>query len=295
MTLSTDTHAPTDGGPDDSGRRIDTETLVTIGSHAVLVVASIVAITPFVWAFMTSLKQPDAIFTTVAQLVPAQPTIENYVTVWVENPFDRWVFNSLILTVGAVFFTLLLDSLAGYALAKGDFVGRSLVFTAVLGTLVIPPQVVMVPLYIEMDWLNWHNTYWAMMALYVANPFGTYLMRQFFLGIPDDLLEAARMDGCNTFQIYTRIMLPMAKPALSSLAIFTFVFTWGGFLWPLVITNETAMFPLQVGIGLLSGPYTQQWGPLLAASLMAALPVLVAYLLAQRSFMEGITLSGRKG
>ncbi|WP_416840416.1 carbohydrate ABC transporter permease [Haloferax sp. DFSO52] len=293
MTLSTETH--TQSAETDSGLSIDTDTLVRVGSHAILIIASLIAITPFVWAFMTSLKQPDAIFTTVSQLVPANPTVENYVTVWVENPFDRWVFNSLILTVGAVFVTLLLDSLAGYALAKGNFVGRSLVFTAVLGTLVIPPQVVMVPLYIEMQWLDWHNTYWAMMALYVANPFGTYLMRQFFLGIPDDLLEAARMDGCSTIQIYTRIMLPMAKPALSSLAIFTFVFTWGGFLWPLVITNETAMFPLQVGIGLLSGPYTQQWGPLLAASLLAAFPVLMAYLLAQRSFMEGITLSGRKG
>lgn len=293
MKLSTETPSQTDGESD--SRVVATETVITILSHAVLIFASLVAVAPFVWAFMTSLKQPDAIFTTVTQLVPSDPTLENYVTVWTENPFDRWVFNSLILTTGAVFLTLLLDSLAGYALAKGEFVGRSVLFAAVIGTLVIPPQVVMVPLFIGMGWINWHNTYWAMMVLYIANPFGTYLMRQFFLGIPNELLEAARMDGCTTFQIYTRIMLPIAKPALASLAIFTFIFTWGGFLWPLVITNNSSMFPLQVGIGLLSGPYTQQWGPLLAASLMAALPVLVAYLFAQQSFMKGITLSGRKG
>lgn len=264
-------------------------------AHGILVFMSAVMTIPFIWAFLTSLKPENKIFTTMHRIIPAHPTFVNYVNVWLQNPLDRWVLNSLILTVGVVFFTLLLDTLAGYALAKGDFKGKSLVYTLVIGTLVIPPQVVLVPLYLEMNALHWSNTYWAIIVLYVANPFGTFMMRQFFLGVPDSLIEAARMDGCSTIQIYTRVMLPLAKPALSSLGVFTFIFVWGAFLWPLVILNDSAMYPLQVGIGLLTGKYSSQWGQLLAAVVLAALPVIAAYLLAQRTFMEGIALTGGKG
>lgn len=264
-------------------------------AHLILIVASALAIIPFAWAFLTSLKPENKIFTTIHRIIPKDPTFTNYVLVWLQNPLDRWIMNSLILAVAVVFFTLLLDTLAGYALAKGEFRGKSLVYTLVIGTLIIPPQVVLVPLYIEMNALNWSNTYWAIIVLYVANPFGTFMMRQFFLGIPDSLIEAARMDGCNTFQIYTRIMLPLAKPALSALGVFTFIFIWGAFLWPLIILNDSAMFPLQLGIALLTGPYSSKWGQLLAAVFIAATPVLVAYLLAQRTFMEGIALTGGKG
>ncbi|MCO8243693.1 MULTISPECIES: carbohydrate ABC transporter permease [unclassified Haladaptatus] len=264
-------------------------------AHGILIVMSAIMTIPFLWAFLTSLKPENKIFTTIHQIIPSHPTFANYVNVWLQNPLDRWVLNSLVLTVGVVFFTLLLDTLAGYALAKGDFKGKSFVYTLVIGTLVIPPQVVLVPLYLEMNALNWSNTYWAIIVLYVANPFGTFMMRQFFLGVPDSLIEAARMDGCSTIQIYTRVMLPLAKPALSSLGVFTFIFVWGAFLWPLVILNDSAMYPLQVGIGLLTGKYSSQWGQLLAAVVLAALPVIAAYLLAQRTFMEGIALTGGKG
>nr|WP_241432330.1 carbohydrate ABC transporter permease [Halogeometricum borinquense] len=285
---------------DDDGPSIDREgswydTAAKVVAHAILLFMSAVAVFPFVWAFLTSLKPEDKIFTTITQIIPTDPTLINYVNMWLQNPLDRWVLNSLVLAVGVVFFTLLLDTLAGYALAKGDFKGKSIIYTLVIGTLVIPPQVVLVPLYLEMTMLNWSNTYWAIMVLYIANPFGTFMMRQFFLGVPDSLIEAARMDGCSTFQIYTRIMLPLAKPALSSLGVFTFIFVWGSFLWPLIILNDAAMFPLQVGIGLLTGRYSSQWGQLLAAVIIAALPVMVAYLLAQRTFMKGIALSGGKG
>ncbi|WP_239524510.1 carbohydrate ABC transporter permease [Halogeometricum borinquense] len=297
MTLSTDVD---NLEFDDDGPSIDREgswydTAAKVVAHAILLFMSAVAVFPFVWAFLTSLKPEDKIFTTITQIIPTDPTLINYVNMWLQNPLDRWVLNSLVLAVGVVFFTLLLDTLAGYALAKGDFKGKSIIYTLVIGTLVIPPQVVLVPLYLEMTMLNWSNTYWAIMVLYIANPFGTFMMRQFFLGVPDSLIEAARMDGCSTFQIYTRIMLPLAKPALSSLGVFTFIFVWGSFLWPLIILNDAAMFPLQVGIGLLTGRYSSQWGQLLAAVIIAALPVMVAYLLAQRTFMKGIALSGGKG
>lgn len=298
VTLGTDEHTDLEFG--DSRPSIEQEgswydTLAKSVAHLILIAASAIMTIPFIWAFLTSLKPENKIFTTIKRIIPANPTFTNYVNVWLQNPLDRWVLNSLVLAVGVVFFTLVLDTLAGYALAKGDFTGKSLVYTLVIGTLVIPPQVVLVPLYLEMNALNWSNTYWAIMVLYIANPFGTFMMRQFFLGIPDSLIEAARMDGCSIFQIYTRVMLPLAKPALSSLGVFTFIFVWGAFLWPLVILNDSAMYPLQVGIGLLTGRYSSQWGQLLAAVILAALPVIAAYLLAQRTFMEGIALTGGKG
>jgi multiple sugar transport system permease protein len=266
------------------------ERIVRLGVHAILLFFSVVAIIPFAWAFLTSLKPEEEIFTTIFQLVPANPTIQNYAFVFTETLFDRWMMNSLIVTVGVIFFTLLVDSLAGYALAKGDFRGQKTVYMLVIGMLIIPPQVILVPLFLELRMLGWVDTYWAIMVLYIANPFGTFMMRQFFVSLPDHLIDAARLDGCSKWDIYLRIMLPMAKPALASLAVFTFVFTWGGFIWPLVITNSTSMFPVQVGIGLLKGPYSKQWGPLLAAALTTAVPVLVAYLLAQKTFMSGIAL-----
>lgn len=264
--------------------------------HLTLLTLSAIMVGPFVWALLTSITPPNEIFTTVRNPIPADPTIENYVNLWENHPFDRWILNSLIITTGAVFFSLLFDSLAGFVLAKGEFRGRYAVYLLVIGTLVIPPQTVIVPLYVMMGWIGWLNTYWAMMIIVVAGPFGTFMMRQFYVTVPDSMLEAARMDGCNTLQIYLRIMLPMGKPALASLAVFKFVFMWGAFLWPLIVADRSAMFPVQVGIGLLSGQYGQTlWGEVLAASLLTALPVIVAYAFAQRTFMEGIALSGGKG
>ncbi|MFC6823646.1 carbohydrate ABC transporter permease [Halopelagius fulvigenes] len=264
-------------------------------AHGILIVASALAIVPFAYALMTSLKPEENIFRNMAQIIPAEPTLMNYVNIWMQNPLDRWIFNSLLLAAGVVFFTLLLDSLAGYALAKGDFRGQRLVYLLVVGTLIVPPQAIVVPLYIEMSKFDLVNTYWAVMLLYIANPFGVFMMRQFFLSVPDSYLEAARMDGCSTLQIYTRIMLPMAKPALSSLAVFTFTFIWGAFLWPLIVLSDSSMYPLQVGLAGLTGQYGSKWGQLMAAAIIAALPVVTAYLLAQKTFMEGIALTGSKG
>lgn len=260
--------------------------------HGILVFASLLAIAPFLWALGMSFQSLAEISASPLNPIPQNFTLENYASLWYDHPFDRWILNSLIITVGATFVTLLFDSLAGFALAKGRFVGRNFLFYLVIGTLVIPPQVILVPLYLNMQSIDWGNTYWAIMVLWIAGPFGTFMMRQFFLSIPDSVIEAARMDGCSLFDIYLRIALPMGKPALSSLAIFLFIFTWSAFLWPLIILDSSSMFPLQVGIGLLTGPYTQDWGVLMAASILAAAPLITAYLFAQREFMEGIALTG---
>lgn len=273
--------------------------LSRVAAHGILIIASVIALFPFLFAIVTSLKQPGnviAIVTTFGDLFPEVPTILNYYQVWMEQPLDRWFFNTLIIAVGVVGLTLLLDSLIGFALAKGEFVGKRVLYLTVIGLLIIPFQVTMVPLYVQMSAIGWVNTYWGILVPFLAAPFGAFYMRQYFLTIPDSLLESARMDGCSNLQIFTRIMLPMSKPALSSLAIFQFIFSWGAFLWPLVITGRDSMFVLQVGLAFLTGRYTQNaYGQVLAATILAALPVIVAYLLAQRTFIEGIALTGAKG
>jgi multiple sugar transport system permease protein len=268
-------------------------------AHGVLAVASLIALFPFIFAIFTSLKQPGnvlTVLTSFTDIFPKAPTLMNYYVVWMQQPLDRWFFNTLIVAVGVVGGTLLLDSLIGFALAKGEFVGKRALYLAIIGLLIIPFQVTMVPLYVEMSSIGWVNTYWGILMPFLASPFGAFYMRQYFLTVPDSLLESARMDGCNNFQIFTRIMLPMSKPALSSLAVFQFIFSWGAFLWPLVITGKDSMFVLQVGLSFLTGRYTQNaYGQVLAATILAAFPVIVAYLLAQRTFIEGIALTGAKG
>ncbi|WP_227379457.1 carbohydrate ABC transporter permease [Haladaptatus halobius] len=268
-------------------------------AHSILTIASIIALFPFAFAIVTSSKRPGNVFTVVssfADLFPKAPTILNYYMVWMQQPLDRWFFNTLIVAVGVVGLTLLLDSLIGFALAKGEFVGKRVLYLSVIGLLIIPFQVTMVPLYVQMSAIGWVNTYWGIIVPFLASPFGAFYMRQYFLTIPDSLLESARMDGCSNLQIFTRIMLPMSKPALSSLAVFQFIFSWGAFLWPLVITGKDSMFVLQVGLAFLTGRYSQNaYGQVLAATILAALPVIVAYLLAQRTFIEGIALTGAKG
>ncbi len=264
-----------------------------VAIHVILMTAAILAIAPFVYAFLTSIKPSPEILGAPLQPITPNPTIEHYITFWTEHPFDRWVLNSLILTTGAVFASLLLDSLAGFALAKGEFRGRYGIFLLVIGTFIIPPQAIMVPLFVQMGWIGWQNTYWGIMILIISAPFGVFLMRQFYLSISDSYLEAARMAGANTFQIYFKIILPMGKSALAALAIFKFIFMWGAFLWPLIIVDSGAMFPIPVGLGLFEGQYGDTpWGQVLAASLLTAAPVLVAYILAQEAFMKGIALQG---
>lgn len=263
--------------------------------YAILLTAAVVFLFPIVWGLLASFRPPSQIRSAPGIIIPLSPTLENHINVWMGTPFDRWILNSLVISAGGVFITLFFDSLAGFTLAKGRFKGRRLLFLVIIGTLIIPSQAIVVPLYIVTQDLGLQNTYWGVIVVAVAGPFGTFMMRQFFTSISDDLIDSARMDGCSHWEIYTRIALPMSKPALSSLAVFLFIFSWGSFLWPLIILNDASMFPIQVGLGLLEGQYVSQIGQSIAAAVIAASPVFIAYLLAQRTFMEGITMGGAKG
>lgn len=253
--------------------------------HAALLLASAIAIFPFAWAILLSVDVVDVERATGRFSVhPSGFTLADYVWIWTNQPLDRWIFNSLIVTVAVVIVIVHIDALVGYALAKGSFPGKRHLYLVVIGLLVIPPRVVLVPVYIEIVALDLDNTYWGILLPFLANPLGAFLMRQYFLSIPDSLLEAARLDGCSTFQLYTRVLLPMAKPALALLAVFTFTFTWNALLWPMVIVTDESMYTLQVGLA---------FGTNLAGVVIATLPVVVFYLLAHRTFKRGLTLPAR--
>lgn len=262
--------------------------------YVVLLLSAVVFLFPIIWGVLTSFRPPSQIRSAPGVIIPLAPTLENHINVWLGTPFDRWILNSLIISAGGVSITLFFDSLAGFALAKGRFRGRRMLFLIIIGTLIIPSQAIVVPLYVLVQDFGLQNTYWGVIVVAVAGPFGTFMMRQFFTTIPDDLIDSARMDGCSHWEIYTRIALPMSKPALSSLTVFLFIFSWGSFLWPLIILNDTSMFPIQVGLGLLQGQYVSQIGQSIAAAVIAAAPVFIAYLLAQGTFMDGITMGGAK-
>lgn len=253
--------------------------------HALLLLAGTIALGPFALAALSSVGVLDIERATGAITVdPGGFTFAEYVWIWGAQPLDRWLFNSLIVTVAVVLAVVYLDSLLGYALAKGSFPGRRHLYLLLIGLLVVPTRVLLVPLYLEIVALDLHNTYWGILLPFLANPLGAFLMRQYFLSVPDALLEAARLDGCSAVQIYTRVMLPLAKPALSLLAVFTFMLTWNALLWPLVAVTDESMYTLQVGLAL---------GTNLAGVIVAALPVVVCYLLAHRTITRGVTLPAR--
>jgi len=262
---------------------------------SVLTIVAIAALLPFVWMFFSSFKTEGQLVGHPEQLVPSLWTIWAYSKVIEEIPFFRMVLNSIVFAGGVTFFSLLFDSAAGYALAKLPFPGRSVAFVLVLVTLMIPFQVIMVPLYLLIFNMKLLDTYAGLIIPRMTNAFGIYFMRQFFLTVPNELLDAGRMDGLSEFGIYVRISLSMTRAALATLGIFHFMYNWNDFLWPLLITNTQLKQPLPVGLALFQGEHSQDYTPILAGALLSILPILVIFLFTQRSFMRGIALSGIKG
>jgi len=249
---------------------------------------------PFIWMLLSTFKEPWELYIFPPTLFPKKFTLGNYREVLNTVPFFRYYLNSLFVTTCSVISTLFTSSLAGFAFAKYKFRGKQLIFKTLLSGMMIPFPVTIIPLYIMVFSLGLVDTYFALIVTGVASIFGTFLMRQFILGIPDDLLDAARIDGCSEFGIYWRIILPSLKQPLSALAIFSFMSTWNAFLWPLLVVNRDELRTVQLGIQY----FTQQYGSLihlqLAAAAMGILPILMLYLILQRHFIQGITLTGLK-
>jgi multiple sugar transport system permease protein len=251
---------------------------------------------------VTSLKLPENIVRVPPEWIPLPPTLEHYHEVLFSSSrtarIGRAFVNSLVVSVGATAIVVLTSAMAAYPLARMRFPGCNVVFTLIVASLMIPNAVVLVPQYVLTQRLGWLSTYQGMIVpeAAVTFPFGVFLLRQFFLTMPGDVEDAARIDGANAWQVFTRIALPLSQPVLAALAIFAFRSAWNDFLWPLIAVNKTDMFPLPVALALLRGTYSSDsYGPIMAGAALSALPLLVVFLVANRRIVEGVRVSGLKG
>ena len=251
---------------------------------------------PLLWLVSTSLKSPDEnIFQFPPQLIPQHPTINNFIQVWQNNPFGQYLFNSIFVAILTVSLNLLFCSLAAYPLARLEFRGRDWIFTALVSTIAIPFQIVMIPLFILTVQLGLRNSYLGIIFPAIASAFGIFLLRQAFAGVPKEMEEAARMDGCSELGLWWFVMLPAIRPALVTLAIFVFIGSWSDFLWPLIVLDQPELYTLPLGVATLAGTFSLDWRLIAAGSVISIVTVLVFFLLIQRYIVPTQTGSGVKG
>ncbi|MGM0603041.1 MAG: carbohydrate ABC transporter permease [Bacillota bacterium] len=262
-------------------------------AYILLTIGGIMMIFPFIWMVSTSFKQPWNVFS--LSIIPDQPTFNNYARLLSASNFPRWFLNSFVVAFAVTASVLFFDSLVGYTLCKFDFPGKKLIFILILSTMMIPTEMLVIPWYNMSRELGWINTYWGIMFPGIMTGFGTFLMRQFFESVPDDLIDAGRIDGLNEFQIWYKIAMPLVKPAISALAIFTFLGNWNAFLWPLIVSSDNSIYTLPVGLAFFSGEFQTEWEMVMTGASVATIPVLIVFLIFQKQIVEGIALTGLKG
>lgn len=256
---------------------------------------AVVSIFPVLWAFSTSLKPTSQVFSAPLAWVPHPFAWENYVHVWTSNPFGLYVFNtffiSIVTALGQVFF----GALGAYAFARMRFFGRHFIFAMYLSTMMVPPVVTMIPLFILMKHLGWINTYYALIAPTVlGTPLGVFLLRQYFMTIPKEVEEAARIDGAGVMRIFWQMILPMSKPVLTTLGLISFVMTWNNFIWPEIIVNTDRYKVLTLAVANFQTQYGSEWNYMMVVVVMTSIPLLILFALFQRHIINGIQLSGSK-
>ena len=263
-----------------------------------LAAAALVMAAPLLWMFSTSLKPKKDILSATPRWIPNPVTLSNYVELFTrteEFPVLRWLANSIFVSLSVTILVLFVTSTAAFAFSRLRFKGRETLFMVAVATLIIPGQVVLIPVFLIVEKLGWFNSYAGLIIPGLAGAFGVFLLRQFFMTIPEELEEAAVVDGAGVWTIYWRVILPLARPALATLAIFTFMGAWNDFVWPLIITNDVTMRTLPVGLAIFQGRYTLDYGLTMAAATVCSAPVIVAFLVFQRSITEGIVMTGLKG
>ena len=268
----------------------------SIWMYGLLAAIALLMLFPLLWLLSTSLKSPtEDIFQFPPQLLPSQPTFNNFVRVWQTNPFGRYLFNSTLIAVLTVGLNLLFCALAAYPLARLEFRGREIIFTAIVTTIMIPFQIVMIPLYILTVQLGMKNSYLGIIFPAIASAFGIFLLRQAFQGVPKELEEAARIDGCSELGIWWNVMIPAIRPALVTLAIFVFIGSWSDFLWPLIVIDKPEFYTLPLGVAMLAGTFSLDRRLIAAGSIISIAPILVLFLFLQRYIVPTETGSGVKG
>nr|WP_242586637.1 carbohydrate ABC transporter permease [Enterococcus sp. DIV0869a] len=249
---------------------------------------------PFIWLVISSFKYEKDIISFPPKILADKYTFENYIKVWSTIPLLDYIKNTVIFSGGVVLTSVFFDSLAGYAFARMNFKGKSVLFYFVLLTMMIPFQVFMIPLFIEINKLGLLDTYAGLIIPKMTSAFGIFMMRSFFVTLPKDLEEAARVDGLNEFKIFLKIMLPLSKPTMLSLAIFTLMNSWNDLLYPLILTSSSKMRTLPAGLALFTGQNISFYGPVMAGTVISMLPLLIIYMFAQKYFVQSTAMSGMK-
>lgn len=266
-----------------------------LGAYLILGVGLIIVMSPFLWMALSSVKSEGEIRRVPPTWWPQAPTLDNFRDLFARLDFPQFFSNSTLVAVVVTLGNLVFCSMLGYVLAKSDFAGKKLLFRVVLGTLMIPGMVTLVPLFVLVANMGLVNTYGGLILPFLAAPFGVFLMRQFFQSIPDELIDAARVDGASEARIFAQIVMPLAKPALATLAILTFLGSWNNFLWPLVVATTEDKYTLPVALALYStGQNQTDYGLLLAGAVVVVVPVLIVFLLLQRYFVQGVAMTGIK-
>lgn len=263
--------------------------------HILLAVGALLMIMPFLWMISTSFKSFADSMSVPPKWLPVEWHPDNYLRVIQTIDFGTYYLNTIIVTVGRTAGQLILCSLAAYAFASLRFPFKNAIFLALLAVLMVPSQVVMIPSFVIMREFNWLDTFYVLIVPGIFSAFGTFLLRQFFMTLPKDLEEAAKIDGCSYFRIYWNIYLPLSKAALVSLAIFTILASWNDLLWPLIMTSSEEMRVLSIGISSFQGQHSTDYPLLMAGALMATLPIIILFIFLQRYFIEGIAMNGIKG
>lgn len=256
------------------------------------------ALLPFFWAFTSSFKDLTEIFRYPPTFLPDSFDPTNYINLIAKQHFPRWYLNSIGLGVTNTLLVLFFCSLAAFAFAKYEFRFKNVLFTVMMSSIMIPFQLIMTPLYAEMNTFKWLNSYWALVVPWIAPAFGIFLLRQFMVSIPNELIDAARIDGCSDFRLYWQVILPLARPALATLAIYQFMNTWNSFVWPLIVLRDQELYTLPLGLATLQASVMLEavdYGMVMAGAFLTALPIITLFLLMQRQFVSGLTLGAVKG
>jgi multiple sugar transport system permease protein len=263
--------------------------------YAVLVVAAAAVLLPFYWMVMSSLKTNNEVFTIPVKWLPESFVWHNYVDIWQKSEMTTWLRNTLVLSVAVTVLQVVTGSFAAYGFAKVRFPGRNVLFLAYLATIAVPWQSYMIPQFVLMSKLGLPDTLWSIIALQAFGAFGVFLMKQFYESIPDELVDAARIDGMSEYGIYRRIMLPLSVPALASLTLLTLVTTWNDYLGPLLYLRSHSLWTVQIGLKSFISQYNAEYALIMTGSVLSVLPIAVIFLLGQRYFVEGVATTGLKG
>lgn len=283
---------PTAGDRLERGRRGPAGRIL---AYVALGLLAVIALVPFVWMLSSSVKTNETIFSEPLQLIPNHPQWSNYSRLWSELPIGRWIFNSAYIVVIAVLGRLVFTATAAYAFARLRFPGRDYIFYAFLTALMVPTEVTLIPGFVLIRQLGWYDSHLALIVPQLSDAFAIFLLRQFFLSIPRELEEAARIDGASYLRVFVSVVLPLSKAALAVVAVLGFMDVWNAFLWPLVMIDATDKFTLPVGLQFLNSAHSTDWPALMAGNVIGLVPVVIVYLAAQKYFIEGITMSGLKG